>query len=92
MHPTNGKRWSRYAWLHSGQIINSLRISQLTIGRQGGYPVYVVNVTSVAQIQTSVNFAREFNVRLVVKNTGHDFSGKSLGAGALSIWTHVSLP
>ena len=27
-------------------------------------------------------------MRLVVKNTGHDFSGKSGGAGALSIWTH----
>lgn len=27
-------------------------------------------------------------VRLIVKNTGHDFSGRSGGAGALSIWTH----
>jgi hypothetical protein len=27
-------------------------------------------------------------LRLVIKNTGHDFSGKSGGAGALSIWTH----
>lgn len=24
----------------------------------------------------------------MIKNTGHDFSGKSGGAGALSIWTH----
>jgi hypothetical protein len=27
-------------------------------------------------------------LRLIIKNTGHDFSGKSVGAGALSIWTH----
>lgn len=25
---------------------------------------------------------------MVIKNTGHDFSGKSGGAGALGVWTH----
>jgi hypothetical protein len=57
---------------------------------QGGYPAYVVNATNVAQIQSSVAFAKTNNIRIVIKNTGHDFLGKSLGAGALSIWTHVS--
>lgn len=42
----------------------------------------------VAQIQLAVNFARNSNLRLVVKNTGHDFNAKSTGAGSLSIWTH----
>lgn len=54
----------------------------------GGYSSYAVNVTNVAQIQLAVNFARNAGLRLVVKNTGHDFSGKSTGAGALGIWTH----
>ncbi|KAI8947426.1 putative 6-hydroxy-D-nicotine oxidase [Xylaria longipes] len=54
----------------------------------GGFPSYAVNVSTVAQIQLAINFARNTNVRLVVKNTGHDFLGKSTGAGALSIWTH----
>ncbi|KAJ6157575.1 hypothetical protein N7470_005167 [Penicillium chermesinum] len=54
----------------------------------GGYSSYAVNVSHVAQIQLAVNFARLANLRLVVKNTGHDFSGKSTGAGALGIWTH----
>ncbi|KAK7932153.1 6-hydroxy-D-nicotine oxidase [Apiospora marii] len=54
----------------------------------GGFPQYVVNVTTVAQIQLAVNFARNTNMRLVVHNTGHDFFGKSIGAGALSVWTH----
>lgn len=52
----------------------------------GGYPSYVVNATNVAQIQLAVNLARNLNLRLVVKNTGHDFNGRSAGAGALSIW------
>ncbi|KAI1273938.1 FAD binding domain-containing protein [Xylaria sp. FL0933] len=55
---------------------------------QGGFPTYVVNVTTVKQIQAAVNFARNKNLRLVVKNTGHDFFGRSTGFGAVSIWTH----
>lgn len=54
----------------------------------GGFPSYVVDASNVAQIQIAVNFARALNLRLVVKNTGHDFNGRSVGAGALSIWTH----
>lgn len=54
----------------------------------GGYPAYVVNASTVSDIQASVNMARNSNIRLVIKNTGHDFSGKSGGAGSLSIWTH----
>ncbi|ORY59448.1 uncharacterized protein BCR38DRAFT_351380 [Pseudomassariella vexata] len=54
----------------------------------GGYPSYIVNVTKVAQMQLAVNFARNQNLRLVIKNTGHDFLGRSSGAGALSVWTN----
>lgn len=55
---------------------------------QGGYSLYSVNVSNVAQIQLTVNFARSRNLRLVVKNTGHDYNGRSTGYGALSLWTH----
>lgn len=34
---------------------------------QGGWPVYVVNATTVKQIQVAVNFARNKNLRLVIK-------------------------
>ena len=54
----------------------------------GGYASYSIEVTNVAQIQLALNFARNLNLRLVVKNTGHDFADKSIGAGALSLWTH----
>lgn len=53
----------------------------------GAYPTYTVNVSTIAQIQLAVNFARNANLRFV-KNTGHDFNGKASGKGALSIWTH----
>ncbi|KAJ6114909.1 FAD linked oxidase N-terminal [Penicillium sp. IBT 16267x] len=54
----------------------------------GGYSSYAVNVSNVAQVQLAVNFARNANLRLIVKNTGHDFNGKSTGAGGLGVWTH----
>ncbi|KAF2818466.1 FAD-binding domain-containing protein [Ophiobolus disseminans] len=55
---------------------------------QGGWPVYVVNAKSVRHIQLGINFARNNNIRLVIKNSGHDFNGKSIGGHALSIWVH----
>lgn len=34
---------------------------------QGGFPSYVVNATSVRQVQAAVKFAREHNIRLIIK-------------------------
>jgi hypothetical protein len=53
----------------------------------GGSAAYSVKISTVAQVQLAVNFARNTGVRLVVHNTGHDYHGKSTGANALSIWT-----
>lgn len=65
--------------------LNGSNSSSCTLG---GYPAYAVNVSTVAQVQLAVNFARNANVRLVVKNTGHCYLGKSSGAGALAVWMH----
>ncbi|ORY61468.1 uncharacterized protein BCR38DRAFT_347635 [Pseudomassariella vexata] len=54
----------------------------------GNYVRYSVNATGPDDIIAAVNFAREKNVRFVVRNTGHDYHGRSTGAGALSVWTH----
>ncbi|KAH8806136.1 hypothetical protein F5884DRAFT_801793 [Xylogone sp. PMI_703] len=55
---------------------------------QGNHPSFVIDAQSVEDIQQGVNFAREKNVRLVIKNTGHSILGTSLGKFGLSIWTH----
>ncbi|GAB1316789.1 hypothetical protein MFIFM68171_06999 [Madurella fahalii] len=69
---------------------NTCLLSQRQTGNctQGGFPVYVVNATTVKHVQAAVNFARNKNIRLVIKNTGHDFVGRNTGAGSLSVWTH----
>ncbi|RMY94202.1 hypothetical protein D0861_01490, partial [Hortaea werneckii] len=50
----------------------------------GAYPAYVINVTSPQDVQTGIMFAKEHNIRLNVKGTGH---GESTASGSLSIWT-----
>ncbi|KAF2727126.1 FAD-binding domain-containing protein [Polyplosphaeria fusca] len=55
---------------------------------RGGYPEYAVNVSSARHVQLIVNFARNANIRLVIKNTGHCYLGKSTGAGSLGLWMH----
>lgn len=54
----------------------------------GNYIVYSVNVTKPDHISKAIKFASKHNIRLVVRNTGHDYNGKSTGAGALGVWTH----
>ncbi|KAL4924134.1 putative isoamyl alcohol oxidase [Aspergillus undulatus] len=54
----------------------------------GALPQYIVNATNEDQIATAMKWASERNIRIVVKGTGHDMSGRSTGAYSLSIWTH----
>jgi FAD/FMN-containing dehydrogenase len=54
----------------------------------GYYGTYVIRATEKAHIKAGVDFAREHNLRLIVRNTGHDFMGRSTGWGALVINTH----
>jgi hypothetical protein len=41
-----------------------------------GYPIYVVNATCAEDVKQGIDFAREKNVRLIVKGTGHDYLGR----------------
>ncbi|KAI0012466.1 FAD binding domain protein [Xylariaceae sp. FL0662B] len=54
----------------------------------GAYVAYSVNASGASDYRKTIAFAKKHNIRLVVRNTGHDYMGKSTGAGALSIWTH----
>ncbi|KAH0835357.1 hypothetical protein AYO21_01574 [Fonsecaea monophora] len=52
----------------------------------GVSPSYAVNCTDIRHVALAVVFSRLFNIRLVVKNTGHDQLGRSEGANGLEIW------
>ncbi|QKX54287.1 uncharacterized protein TRUGW13939_01372 [Talaromyces rugulosus] len=36
----------------------------------------------------ALQYAKDHNVHLTIRNTGHDYYGRATGAGSLSIWTH----
>ncbi|KAL4808590.1 hypothetical protein BDV18DRAFT_150977 [Aspergillus unguis] len=54
----------------------------------GNYVSYAVDVSSSDDVVAAIKFAQDNNIRFVIKNTGHDYLGRSTGAGALSVWTH----
>ncbi|KAK0634264.1 hypothetical protein B0T17DRAFT_501946 [Bombardia bombarda] len=54
----------------------------------GAYVPFAVNAFTSAHYKTTISFATKHNIRLVIRNTGHDYMGKSTGAGALALWTH----
>ncbi|KAH8424838.1 FAD-binding oxidoreductase [Aspergillus melleus] len=49
---------------------------------------YAANVTSADQLRSVLDFTHRRNIRLVIRNTGHDYVGKSTGLGAVVLWTH----
>lgn len=53
----------------------------------GAYVPYAVNASDASDYAATLAFAKEHNIRLVIRNTGHDYFGKSTGAGALALWT-----
>jgi FAD/FMN-containing dehydrogenase len=49
--------------------------------------VYAVAATATADVVAAVNFARDHNLRLVVKGGGHSYQGTSNAADSLLVWT-----
>ncbi|KIA75361.1 isoamyl alcohol oxidase [Aspergillus ustus] len=53
--------------------------------RQGRIPYYAVMAQTPQHIQTAIQFARHHNLRVAIRNTGHDAIGRSSGRGSLQI-------
>ncbi|KAF7290557.1 FAD-binding domain-containing protein [Mycena indigotica] len=56
--------------------------------RLGSIPDYFIDVRSAEDVIAAFDFSRTTSVPLVVKNTGHDFKGRSSGQGTLALWLH----
>ncbi|KAM0308775.1 hypothetical protein ACHAO8_009643 [Botrytis cinerea] len=78
---------SAMAWLFTNNTCNPF-LSSTTPCTLGNYVSYTINATTSNDVKEAINFANSNNIRLVIRGTGHDYNGKSTGAGALSIWTH----
>ncbi|KAF2190250.1 hypothetical protein K469DRAFT_699856 [Zopfia rhizophila CBS 207.26] len=49
---------------------------------------YYVEAHSANDISKALDFAREHGIRVSIKNTGHDYFGRSNSPNSLAIWTH----
>ncbi|PPQ74692.1 LOW QUALITY PROTEIN: hypothetical protein CVT26_007602 [Gymnopilus dilepis] len=56
--------------------------------KQGSIPSYYIDVTGPNDVIAAYNFANQYQVPLVIKNTGHDYIGRSSAPGSLALWTH----
>ncbi|RLL97460.1 hypothetical protein CFD26_103817 [Aspergillus turcosus] len=54
---------------------------------QGRLPLYAIHVQSIKDIQRAVEFASKHNLRLSIRNTGHDRAGRSTAPYSLQIVT-----
>ena len=49
---------------------------------------WAIAATCAEDLAAGVNFARENNLRLVVKGAGHDYLGRNCAPDSLLLWTH----
>ncbi|TGO76857.1 hypothetical protein BELL_0134g00180 [Botrytis elliptica] len=62
--------------------------SEQSLCSLGNLVNYAVNVSTPNDAVAAIQFAKNHNIRFVIRNTGHDYLGKSTGAGSLAVWTH----
>jgi hypothetical protein len=59
---------------------------------QGTVPDYFIEALSAEDIQLGLRFAHEHKIPVTIKNTGHDYKGRSTGPNTLAIWTKNIVP
>jgi len=67
---------------------NALAFSPPQRCDQGSIPTYYIDVKGKDDVLAALKFSKSKNVPLVIKNTGHDFQGRSSGPGSLALWMH----
>ncbi|KAI5122815.1 hypothetical protein M0805_000157 [Coniferiporia weirii] len=70
---------------------NTSNIAAVTPPRQcalGSIPDYFIDVVKPSDVSAAFSFSRKSGVRVIVKNTGHDYKGRSSAPGSLALWTH----
>lgn len=55
---------------------------------QGSVSSYVIDVRDPEDVRSAFAFSRRTKVPLNIRNTGHDYKGRSSAPGSLGVWTH----
>ncbi|CAE6418437.1 unnamed protein product, partial [Rhizoctonia solani] len=54
---------------------------------QGSVSPYYIEVKSAEDVSNGFAFSKRTGVPVVIKNSGHDYTGRSLAPGTLALWT-----
>lgn len=55
---------------------------------QGNVPNKYIDVRQYTDVVAALTFSNTTGVPLVIKNSGHDYKGRSSGPNSLMLWTH----
>lgn len=67
--------------------LNPLPVTDRTC-QLGRISPYAVDVSSPQDIRASLAFAKRFNIKVTIKNTGHEYLGRGTYPDTLMLWTH----
>ncbi len=88
MNAIGAVQWENWeAWPDKNQYCYVESPESVPCG-QGRVSLYSAEVETAADIQATVNFAVRYNIKLAIKNTGHDFLGRSSAPNSLQLNTY----
>ncbi|TFK67277.1 FAD-binding domain-containing protein [Pluteus cervinus] len=53
----------------------------------GSIPPYYVSIRNAQDVQTVMKFSNQTGLPIIVKNTGHDYAGRSSAPKSIALWT-----
>jgi len=72
--------------LDSGNPLNPAAYAN-TSCNQGSLPAYSIQIATAEDVKSAFEFASRTKAAISIKNSGHDYNGRSSGPGSLSLWT-----
>lgn len=75
-------------WEDEGKHQCTIQAPRSASCAQGRVSVLGIQAETVEDVQKAVCFAVKWNLRLVVKSSGHDYLGRSAAAESFLLWMH----
>jgi FAD/FMN-containing dehydrogenase len=72
--------------LDSSNPLNPAAYTNTSCNR-GSLPAYSIQIATADDVKTAFAFASRTRATISIKNSGHDYNGRSSGPGSLSLWT-----
>ncbi|KAJ7512638.1 FAD-binding domain-containing protein [Mycena galericulata] len=79
---------SQTCLIHGFNVSDPTPSDPPNVCQQGSVSPFYIDVQDAPDVQQAFAFSKQTGVPLTVKNTGHDYKGRSSTPGSLALWTH----